>query len=128
MAVFTVIGAGAGLGLGIAKGHKGWKLVGDFFLGAGVGLAAGGLTVASITGFYVGGAAMLGKTATTIFGVAVKQAFALGAVVYNIMAAIIGPLLAIEFQMIEIGGDNYTPVNTPPFISRELSVYYVVGR
>lgn len=121
LAAFTLIGAGVGTVRGIVLGHTGWDLVGDIALGAGIGLATGGLLAA--TGAVFHGAVGYAK----IFGIAVKRAFALGAAVYDIMGAIIGPLIGRQFEMIEIGGGNDDPINTNPNISRDISSYYIVG-
>ena len=74
-------------------------------LGAGIGLAVGGAFVASaavITG------AIGGATATVFGGVAVSQAFAIGALAFNAFAYIIAPLFGVEVEGIE-----YEPISTP---------------
>ena len=55
------------------------------------------------------GAAFAGAFgASTIFGVAIKQVFAIGALAYNGFAVLVAPLLGIEIELID-WGQEYKP-------------------
>lgn len=121
LAAFTVVGAGAGLGVGISQGHEGWQLVGDIALGAAAGLFIGSLT-ASILGAY---GVVAGKA--LILGMKPISTWALGSAIYDLLGFTIAPILRIDFVPIEYdGGKDYAmPDNMPPAIIRPYSTYVV---
>ena len=77
-------------------------LFGGILLGVTAGIAVAGAVIAV-------GAAFAGAFgATTMFGVAINQAFAIGALAYNGFAVLVAPLLGIEMGLIE-WGQEYQP-------------------
>ena len=108
LGAFTVAGMITAGVVGANQGKKGWELFGFIMLGGAVGLAVGGLVVATAGA----GAAIFGSAglATQVLGVAASQAFAIGALAYNFMAIIVAPIVGIEMQPIEWGNPSYTPM------------------
>ena len=126
MSVFTIAGGITGYFVGKEQGHEGWDLVGDVLLGGAMGAAAGGLTLATVgAGSAIFGAAGL---KTLVFGVEAYRLCALGAATYNLIGAIVGPIIGHEFEMIEWGNtnnnDNYN--DTPPAIISPLASFYCI--
>ena len=108
----TMIGGTIGGIVSHSNGKSGWDLVGDIILGAMIGLAAGGLMIATIGAIAYG---IFGATTTVLGGVAASKAFALGAAVYNSVAFGIAPLYGIAMQGIEFEqGKN--PVQSPQLV------------
>ena len=79
-----------------------WSTVGGIFLGASIGLAAGGLIVATagaVVGAFAGLSAM-------VFGVTALQAFAIGALAFDFFAFIVAPIIGIKMEGIEMLSDK----------------------
>ena len=107
LAAFAVAGMVTAGVIGHNQGKQDWELFGFIMLGGAVGLATGGLIVATIgAGATVLGAAGL---ATPVLGVTAAQAFAIGALAYNFMAIIVAPIIGIKMQPIEWGNPSYKP-------------------
>ena len=108
LGAFTVAGMITAGIVGHNQGKTGWELFGFIMLGGAVGLAAGGLIVATIGA----GAAIFGATglATHVLGVTAAQAVAIGALAYNFMAIVVAPIVGIEMQPIEWGNPSYKPM------------------
>lgn len=123
LAVFTLSGAGIGLGIGTLSGHEGRQLAGDVALGAIAGLFAGSLT-ASLWGVF----GVL-KGYSEILGILPIRTWALGAAIYDLLGFVVAPILGIDFQPIE-AKDNikYEPVNLPPAIITPHNSYVVGGQ
>ena len=119
----AIIGGTVGGVIAYNNGARGWDLALGILSGAAMGLAAAGLGIAAGTALYVGGAALFtGKTVTTAFwGVAVKQAFAIGALAYNGVGFFIAPLLNIEMEAIELGESSDMPQN-----DNGPGIYYII--
>ena len=121
LAATTIIGASIAGVKASKEGKKGWDFAKTVALGGFLGLAAGGAIVA--LGAVGAGAigAITGNTAATVFGgVAVTQAFAIGALAFNFTAFIIAPLYGFEMEGIEFRTPeppyklpNKTPTNHP---------------
>ncbi len=79
------------------EGKKGIELFKSIALGAGIGLAAGGATLA-LVGM---GASLIGGVSATIFGVAAKTVFSIGAVAFDFTAFVIAPILGFSMQGID---------------------------
>ena len=119
----AIIGGTVGGVIAYNNGARGWDLALGILSGAAMGLAAAGLGIAAGTALYVGGAALFtGKTVATAFwGVAVKQAFAIGALAYNGVGFFIAPLLNIEMEAIELGESSDIPQ-----IDNGPGIYYII--
>ncbi len=79
------------------EGKKGTELFKSIVLGAGIGLAVGGATLA-LVGI---GASLIGGVSATIFGVAAKTVFSIGAVAFDFTAFVIAPILGFSMQGID---------------------------
>ncbi len=128
MTVFTVAGGVVGYSVGKEQGHEGWELVGDVLLGGAIGAATGGLTLATIgAGVSIFGSAGL---KTVVMGIEAYRLFAIGAATYNLIGAIVGPIIGQKIEMIEWGNlkkrDNPN-TNLPPAIMSPLATLYCVG-
>ena len=85
------------------------SILGGMLLGAALGVAAGGLIIA-VTGAAVAAfAAISGAYGVTLFGMAAIKVAYIGATIYNIVAATLGPLLGLYMPLIEGGTPGYTP-------------------
>jgi RHS repeat-associated protein len=82
--------------------------IANFFVGAALGLAAGGALVASggVAGSFFAGSAL---QYIPLFGFTGLQTFAIGALAYNAVAIIVAPFLGIDMEPIEYEGihDGY---------------------
>ena len=108
----TVIGGIAGGVSAYSQGYRGWDIVKNTMLGAGIGLAVGGAIIA-VGAVAVGAAATMSGAASAMFiGVPILQAFAIGSLAFDAFAYIIAPL----FGALDIEGIEYEPV-TPYFPS-----------
>ena len=103
LAAATIIGGVVGGVIGYNNGEQGWDLAKSIGLGAVLGLAIGGAGIAT---YAVIAGAIGGATATILGGVAVKQAFAIGALAFDFFAYFVAPLFGIEVQGIE-----YEPIS-----------------
>ena len=94
----AIIGAAFGTGIAIHKKKKGWDFVKTVFAGIGLGIVAAGLFIATAAAGVGASAAIAGKAMayTKIFGVTVKTAAAIGALVYNTFAFAVAPLIGID--------------------------------
>ncbi len=116
IAIIILLAIGAVIG-GIANGVKaskegktGWELVGQIFLGASIGLmVTGGLLMLGATVFGPLGLTFLGATAT--------QMFAIGAVAFNFVPMVVGPILGIKMQGVELKPAPDKPIIPSPPIS-----------
>ncbi|MGN1094739.1 MAG: RHS repeat-associated core domain-containing protein [Candidatus Neoclostridium sp.] len=116
LAATTIIGVALGAKKAVDEGAKGWGFAKDVILGAAFGLAMGGAIV-SIFAVFAG--AIGGSAATVFWGVAVKQAFAIGALAIDFTAFVVAPLFGIVMQGIEYETPQspYQPpanIPTPP--------------
>ena len=85
------------------------SILGGMLLGAALGVAAGGLIIA-VTGAAVAAfAAISGAYGVTLFGMAAIKVAYIGATIYNIVAATLGPLFGLYMPLIEGGTPGYTP-------------------
>ena len=75
----------------------------NFFVGAALGLAAGGAVVASagVAGSFAIGSAL---HYIPLFGLTGLKTFAIGSLAYNVVAIIVAPFLGIEMEPIEYEG------------------------
>ena len=107
LGAFTIAGMITGGVTVHNQGKTGWAVVGDVFLGGAIGLAAGGLVIATIGA----GAAIFGSAglSTYVLGVTAARAFALGALAYNAIAMFVAPIIGISMQPIEWGNPSYKP-------------------
>ena len=94
----AIIGAAVGTGVAIHEKKKGWDFVKTVFAGIGLGIVAAGLFIAAAAAGVGASAAIAGKAMayTKIFGVTVKTAAAIGALVYNTFAFAVAPLIGID--------------------------------
>ena len=99
MAATTIIGGIIGALTAASEDKKGWDFAKDVILGAALGLAVGGAIV-SVISVVAGVAHGIGAM---VFGhVAVKQAFAIGALGVDFTAYVIAPLYGFEMEGIEL--------------------------
>ena len=96
----AVIGAIAGGVIAGCNGATGWEIVGGVLLGAVIGTAAGALFASASTAIYIGARGSL--LSTTKF-LSLKQSAALGMAIFDIIGAIAGPLLGVDWQLVEWG-------------------------
>ena len=118
----TVIGGVIGGVVSYRNGKSGWDLVSDIFLGAMIGLAFGGLLIATIGAVAYG---LFGVSATVLGGVEASKAFALGATVFDFVAFGIAPLYGIAMQGIDFEPSKnpvQEPQLTPPHPSSKADV------
>ncbi len=102
LAMGAIVGGVVGGKVAYDNGARGWSLLGGIVLGMTAGIAVAGALIAV-------GAAFAGAFgASTIFGVAIKQVFAIGALAYNGFAVLVAPLLGIEIELID-WGQEYKP-------------------
>ena len=120
----SLIGTGIGIKHAYDTGKEGWDFVKDVIIGFGLGLAAGGLIVSGWAAIK-GSLAVLGWISNaTVWGVEAQKAFAIGLLAYDFTAIIIAPVVGLELEPIEMGGDKPyqfpKPEETPkhPFLKR----------
>ena len=85
------------------------SILGGMLLCAALGVAAGGLIIAATGAAVAAFAAISGAYGVTLFGMAAIKVAYIGATIYNIVAATIGPLLGLYMPLIEGGTPGYTP-------------------
>ncbi|MBR7177525.1 MAG: hypothetical protein IKD26_04875, partial [Clostridia bacterium] len=109
--IALIVGAVVGGIVGAVRASKaekdGWAFAGSVIMGAFTGAAIAGVIVCL---WGAGVVIVKGATAITL-GIQAKAAFAIGALVYDIYAMIVNPILGAAFELIETIG-TYTP-NTP---------------
>ncbi len=101
---------------GKTGGQLVWDTIKGTLIGASLGLAAGGFVVCGISGFAAIGAFSVYET--TVLGLAISKAFAIGALAVDVAAFAILPLFCIEMEGIEIGdssGSAPNPNEVPPY-------------
>ena len=120
----ALIGTGIGIKHAYDTGKQGWNFVKDVIMGFGLGLAAGGLIVSGWAAIK-GSLAVLGWIPNAmVWGIEAQKAFAIGLLAYDFTAIIIGPIVGLELEPIEMGGDDPyefpKPKETPkhPFLKR----------
>lgn len=116
----VLIGAGIGALIGgiiggataANNGAEGWEFVGGIALGAVIGAAGGALATAGGTAFVAG---VRGALHLTVNIALVKETVALGLAVSNTIGAILGPLLGLDWQLVEWGpsSPDILPNKTP---------------
>ena len=105
LAITTSIGLGVGGIVAYQEGLTGWEAAGAVLLGGALGLAVGGLIIAT-TGAAV--VAIKGINAA-LWGLKAKQVFAIGAIIYDIVAVTAGPLAGLSMELVEWGMEPYQP-------------------
>ena len=94
----TIIGAaGAGIHAYKNEDKRGWGLVGEIFKGAAVGLSIGG----AIVSLGAVGSVVFGGLGAAFMTVPAAQAFAIGALAFNVVPFILMPLLGEEAEGME---------------------------
>ena len=110
LAATTIAGGVIGGVTAYKDGARGVDLAKSIFLGSMLGLAVGGAIIA--TGAVIVGAfSVISGTTATIFGVAVKQAFGIGALAFDFVAYFIAPIFGFEMEGIEY--EAGTPIDVP---------------
>ena len=91
------------------QGKSTGEIIGKIILGGFVGLAVGGLVLASIgvVATIFGSAGL--ATSVWVFGMTAKEVFIIGAVTYNVVGALVAPIIGMEMQLIEWGNPSYKP-------------------
>ena len=95
------------------EGKTGWEAFGYILLGGAIGLAAGGLVIATAGAIF---GAINGAYALMTGGLTAIQVFAIGALAYNFFALIVAPLIGKKVQPIELGdsgSEKSEPERTP---------------
>ncbi len=114
--ISLIVGAVAGAiigGVTVANnGATGWGIFGGALLGGVIGVAAGALFAASVSAGIIGVAKAFDlsiKLATY------KQTAALGLAIFDIIGAIVGPLMGVDWQLVEWGqsSPNVLPNKNP---------------
>ena len=105
LAITTSIGLGVGGMVAYQEGLTGWEAAGAVLLGGALGLAVGGLIVAT-TGAAVG---VIKGINAALWGLKAKQVFAIGVAIYDIVAVTAGPLAGLSMELVEWGMDSYQP-------------------
>ena len=98
--VGAIIGAVAGGVISASNGATGWGIVGGVALGATIGTAAGALFASSVS------AGVIGFAKAFDFSIKLanfKQTAALGMAIFDIIGSIVGPLMGVDWQLIEWG-------------------------
>ena len=96
----TLAGGIAGGIVSKRNGNSGWEVAKDVILWASMGLAivGGAITVVSV---FLGTINTIFSLSLNFLGVAVKQAFAVGALAFDFTAMFVAPLYGIKMQAIE---------------------------
>ena len=102
LGICTVIGMITGGIVSYNNGERGWKVVGNVFLGGALGFAAGGLIVATSGAMY---GAVKGISAM-LWGLSAEKVFAIGALAYNAFAFIVAPIIGVSVDAIETVADK----------------------
>lgn len=113
LGVVTVAGGVTAGVVSYQSGKRGWDVVWDVLLGAGLGLAAGGALVAlmSVTAGLIAGP-LVGLLGTTVTA---AQLFSIGALAFNVFPMLIAPFMGIDdATAIELEGNPYSPPDTSP--------------
>lgn len=111
LVAFTIAGGIAGGVISYNNGARDWDVFKNVVLGASIGLATGGAVL------MLGG---VGATALhtfnigsgTFWGLAGKQAFAIGALAFDFTAFVIAPIYGFTMQAVEF--ETPKPIYTPP--------------
>ena len=106
LGAFAIAGMAIGGKMAYDQGKRGWDLFGSIILGGAIGLAAGGLIVATSGAIY---GAVYGIGATMFGGLTAGQVFAIGAVTYNLVVVTIAPFVSTNLELIEWGAPSYSP-------------------
>ena len=95
------------------NGADAWGVVGGVLLGGVIGAAGGALLTAGGAAAYAGVASII--PSLTVDLVLIKETVALGLAVHNIIAVIAGPLLGVDWQLVEWGesSPDVLPNRTP---------------
>lgn len=109
LAATTIVGAAVGGKVAYDRGARGWEFFGGMMLGAAIGLAVGGAIV-SLTAVCFGAFG----AATVFGGVAVSQAFAIGALAFDFFAFVVAPILGVTMDGIEY--ESYPEIPELPTI------------
>ena len=96
----TLAGGIAGGIISKRNGNSGWEVAKDVILWASIGLATVGAFIATISVIF-GAANTIFNLSLTLYGVAVKQAFAIGSLAFDFTAMFVAPLYGIKMQAIE---------------------------
>lgn len=96
----TLAGGIAGGIVSKRNGNSGWEVAKDVILWASIGLATVGAFIATISVIF-GAANTIFNLSLTLYGVAVKQAFAIGSLAFDFTAMFVAPLYGIKMQAIE---------------------------
>ena len=106
--VGAIIGAVVGGITAANNGAEGWEVVGGIALGAVLGAAGGALFASGSTAGYI---AVRGSLLSATKLLTLKRSVALGLAIFDIIGSIAGPLLGVDWELVEWGPG--TPENTP---------------